>query len=184
MNIFILDTEPVVAASYHCDKHVCKMILESAQMLCSAHWIGWLEHLGKDLSDFKRQKDATAFLRKEIPYVSQPPWTLTHANHPCSIWTRDSLENYNWHSKLGLALCKEYENRYEKVHKSYVVHKWLSKNYPPTVESTGQTSFKICMKEEYKISPDPVECYREYYIKDKSRFARWKMGNQPDWWNL
>ena len=33
MNIFILDTNPEIAATYHADKHVNKMILESAQML-------------------------------------------------------------------------------------------------------------------------------------------------------
>ena len=33
MNIFILDSDPAKAAQYHCDKHVPKMILESAQML-------------------------------------------------------------------------------------------------------------------------------------------------------
>ena len=36
MNIFYLDKNPVVAAQMSCDKHVVKMILESAQMLCSA----------------------------------------------------------------------------------------------------------------------------------------------------
>lgn len=33
MNIFILDEDPRMCARYHCDKHVSKMILESAQML-------------------------------------------------------------------------------------------------------------------------------------------------------
>ena len=33
MNIFYLHSHPLVAAHYHCDKHVPKMILESAQML-------------------------------------------------------------------------------------------------------------------------------------------------------
>ena len=28
MNIFVLDRDPELAAKYHCDKHVCKMILE------------------------------------------------------------------------------------------------------------------------------------------------------------
>ena len=37
MNIFYLDKDPVKAAEYSCDKHVVKMILESAQMLCTAH---------------------------------------------------------------------------------------------------------------------------------------------------
>lgn len=33
MNIFVLHKNPALAAKYHCDKHVSKMILESAQML-------------------------------------------------------------------------------------------------------------------------------------------------------
>ena len=33
MNIFVLSEDPIIAAQYHCDKHVPKMILESAQML-------------------------------------------------------------------------------------------------------------------------------------------------------
>ena len=36
MNIFALDKDPVVAAQMSCDKHIVKMILESAQMLCTA----------------------------------------------------------------------------------------------------------------------------------------------------
>lgn len=35
MNIFILDQSPHTAGRYHADKHVPKMILESAQMLCT-----------------------------------------------------------------------------------------------------------------------------------------------------
>jgi hypothetical protein len=39
MNIFVLDKNPIKAAQQHCDKHVVKMILESAQMLSTAHRI-------------------------------------------------------------------------------------------------------------------------------------------------
>ena len=35
MNIFVVDEDPEVAARQLCDKHVVKMILESAQMLCT-----------------------------------------------------------------------------------------------------------------------------------------------------
>lgn len=41
MNIFVLDQDPVRAAQYHCDKHVNKMILESAQMLSTALGCGY-----------------------------------------------------------------------------------------------------------------------------------------------
>ena len=37
MNIFILDEDPHVAAQMLCDKHVPKMIIESAQMLSTVH---------------------------------------------------------------------------------------------------------------------------------------------------
>ena len=37
MNIFILDNDPVLAAQQQCDKHVVKMIVESGQMLSTAH---------------------------------------------------------------------------------------------------------------------------------------------------
>lgn len=36
MNIFVLDNDPSVAARMHVNKHVVKMILETAQILCSA----------------------------------------------------------------------------------------------------------------------------------------------------
>lgn len=35
MNIFVLHWLPQIAALYHCDKHVVKMILEYAQILCN-----------------------------------------------------------------------------------------------------------------------------------------------------
>lgn len=37
MNIFVLDHDPFIAAQMQCDKHVVKMVLESAQLLCGVH---------------------------------------------------------------------------------------------------------------------------------------------------
>ena len=36
MNIFFLDEDPKYAAQMQCDKHVVKMVLETAQMLSTA----------------------------------------------------------------------------------------------------------------------------------------------------
>ena len=44
MNIFYLHEDPVKAAKLQYNKHVVKMILESAQMLCTAHRCHSLEH--------------------------------------------------------------------------------------------------------------------------------------------
>ena len=37
MNIFVVDEHPIAAANQMIDKHVVKMILESGQMLSTAH---------------------------------------------------------------------------------------------------------------------------------------------------
>ena len=182
MNIFILDEDPQLAASYHCDKHVCKMILESGQMLCTAHWVSWLTDFGKKRSDFRLVRDMQNFLFEHVPEQKQPPWKLTHLNHPCSVWTRETKENYVWHHGLMGFLLDEYSERYNRTHKSEKVWSWLLENTPVAFSDSGLKPFPICMKEEYKVSNDPVECYREYYIKDKVRFAKWKKGNVPQWW--
>jgi hypothetical protein len=92
MNIFFLHFDPKTCAQMHVDKHAVKMILESVQLLCSAH------HLHPNGEDLKLMK-------------------LTHKNHPSSIWTRESLSNYKWLLELTKELCKEYTYRYGKVHK-------------------------------------------------------------------
>ena len=74
MNIFYLDEDPVLAAQMHCDKHVVKMILESAQLLSTAH----LLIDGDELAD------------------ERGLYKATHKNHPSSKWVRDSSENYEW----------------------------------------------------------------------------------------
>ena len=182
MNIFILDEKPQIAAEYHCDKHVVKMILESAQMLSTAHWLQALQIFNKDISDFKRVRDAKDFLYENLKNSMQPPYKITHVRHPCTIWTTESIENYIWHVKLLFYLCHEYTKRYGKIHKTAHYIKWFVDNRPYNIPKIGMTPFKICMANDYKISTNPVECYKEYYIKDKSRFAKWKLGNTPQWY--
>ena len=96
MNIFYLDRDPVVAAKMHCDKHVVKMILESAQMLSTAH----------------RVLDGDEYADERGLYK------MAHKNHPSTIWVRTSTDNYMWLNRLFGALCKEYTYRYNKQHSS------------------------------------------------------------------
>ena len=37
------------------------------------------------------------------------------------------------------------------------------------------------MPDQYK-NLDAIKAYRDYYIFEKSRFAKWKLGNTPDWY--
>lgn len=149
MNIFVLDNDPIKAAEQQCDKHVVKMILETAQMLCSVHPNG----------------DA--------------PYKRTHYNHPCTIWSRQSLDNYEWLLLHGLSLSGEYRKRYGRQHKSEKVIKWCMENIPQ-LPRLGITKQPLCMPNQFKTG-SVVQSYRNYYNGDKSRFAEWKHGNTPSW---
>ena len=154
MNIFFLDEDPTMSAQYHVDKHVVKMILETAQLLCGVH-------------------HATA------PDNTYVPYKLSHKNHPCSIWARTSLSNYLYLCELGLELCKEYTYRYGKRHKSQDVIEWCLINKPnvPDIEFTEPAK---AMPDEYKVG-DVVQSYRNYYMGAKSGFATWKNRQKPFW---
>lgn len=178
MNIFVLSNDPETCAKYHCDKHVIKMILESAQLLSNAHYYSLSILSNKDIDQHKILSHFYDFPRKNN-YGIPNPYKLTHINHPCSIWCRESLANYKWLNKMALFLCKEYTNRYVKTHKCEEILIWL-KNNEPNINDIGLTPFKQAMPDKYK-DKDPVIAYRNYYLNDKKYFAKWKNG-EPDWW--
>jgi len=154
MNIFFLDDDIKKCAQYHCDKHVVKMILETAQLLCGVH--------------------------HTTPQVTpQVPYKLSHKNHPCAIWTRESLTNYLVLCELGLELCYEYTYRYGRRHKSQEVIEWCVINKPNIVD-IGYTKPPKAMPDEYKVD-SVVESYRNYYRGAKASFAVWKNREKPFW---
>ncbi len=164
MNIFFLHLDPKKCAQMHLDKHVVKMILESAQLLCTAHHVSIEE---------KKSKDPNY----EPKFV--PTYKLTHKNHPSAIWTRTSLGNYKWLVELAKELCFEYTYRYGKIHKCQEIILDLEKNLPP-IPNDGFTPPLLAMPDEYKDS-DPVESYRQYYFFDKSHMHFWKKRETPEW---
>ena len=183
MNVFVLDKDPRRAAEMHADRHCVKMILESAQMLCTAHWLGWARLLK---SPPMKQKQLQPWLFDNVHKNLQPPWKMSHVHHPCTQWTQRVWGNYMWHSRLGLALCDEYTHRYKKVHKSHELHRWLNRHIPPTFETSidnpvGITPFAVCMPDDVKITDDPVGSYQNYYIVHKAPMARWAHSEKPIW---
>jgi hypothetical protein len=153
MNIFVVDLNPEVAARMLCDKHVVKMIVETAQILCT---------VSHNLGD------------KNVKYKP------THSKHPCTIWASETNDNYMWLASHGMALCKEYTLRYGKVHKSQeVILKCLTSAVKP--KAIGLTNFAQAMPEQYRNN-DVVSAYRNYYIGEK-KFAKWnKNRSAPEWW--
>ena len=146
MNIFATDPSPFVSARQHCDVHVRKMILEVAQMLSTAH----IECDGIQVA-YKR----------------------THQHHPCSVWVRTSVANYNWALDLLVTLCIEYTYRFGKIHKTAEILPALSK--VPTMPDIGLTPFAIAMPEELR-SPDVCASYRRYL---RVKLQSWRERERP-----
>lgn len=160
MNIFFLHFDPKTCAQMHVNKHVVKMILESVQLLCSAH------HLHPNDKELKLMK-------------------LTHKNHPSSIWTRESLSNYKWLVELTKELCKEYTYRYGKVHKCETEYLQILEENNPDILDIGFTMPRQAIPETYKIESekidDAIEAYRQYYFFEKNSMLDWKNRDIPEW---
>lgn len=177
MNIFALDKNPIRAARYHVDRHVVKMILEYSQLLSTAHRIldgtehEFLSKTGRRTTAWKLGDDRDFILYK-----------ATHKNHPSAIWARGSSGNYEWLHDLLVAVCEEYTRRYGKIHKceSSGLVKELT-TLPNNIPIGKMTPVLLAMPDEYKISQDYVECYREYYRRGKPHLHSWKVSNSPAW---
>ena len=180
MNIFVLDQNPIAAARMHCDAHVCKMVVESAQMLSTAHRI--LD--GKE--GFSKSKSGKRMIKDYIlPDVESVLYKAVHINHPCTKWSYQSASNYVWHYGLFRELAKEFEFRFQKVHQSWNLLGDLLLTLPKNIPNVGPTPFAKAMKaypEIYSIQ-DTVDAYRKFYLTDKISFAKWNKGRSaPDWW--
>jgi len=166
MNIFFLNRDPLLAAGDHCDKHVLKMIIESAQMLSTAHLV---------ISGFDQAKH-------DNPCLLKP----THQNHPCSLWVRSGPEQYSWTLRLLDGLLREYHTRYrpERPHRYFgpgnlarSLEKW-----PDGMLIVPWTDPPQVVPDAYK-RPDAVDAYRAYYIGEKAAFASWRSpARVPEWW--
>jgi len=150
MNIFILDNDIEKCARAMIDKHIVKMPLEHAQMLSTACRISGVDY----------------------------GYKATYKNHPCTIWTRTSKENFIYLVNLTLAIGKEYQIRYG-LHKNHAAVEVVKEMPIPDLPSLGLTPFAQAMPVEYKHA-DAVQAYRAYYMGAKRNIATWKT-NPPNW---
>lgn len=89
------------------------------------------------------------------------------------------MDNFIWLCELGLELCKEYTYRYDKIHKCEAIIKECL-TYACKIPNKGMTKFVQAMPEEMKME-NPVDGYKNYYIKAKNHIATWKKRNAPNW---
>jgi hypothetical protein len=150
MNIFYLDKCPKKAAQLQYNKHVVKMILESAQMLCTAH------HCYGD----KEQ-------------VENVPYKQAHLNHPSTMWTRRSKSTYMWLYDHMMALGDEYTKRYGKTHLSITKCKDFLAIPPRHIQGDDWCQPPQAMPDEYKDECS-IQAYWNYYIGEKHVVANLK----------
>ena len=158
MNIFVLSKDPMAAAMMLCDKHISKMVVESAQMLSTAHRI------------------ADGDVHPDL-------YKITHKNHPCTRWVMESKQNYKWLYYHFYGISKEFEFRRKKQHLTFVKLGNILANEPKNIPDGPRTEFVQAFKAypECMIEGDAVQSYRNYY--HMKSFAKWEWGREaPYWW--
>ena len=177
MNIFHVDTDPKICAEQMCDKHVVKMVIETAQLLSTSHRVvDGIEYKGKT----KSNRNIKRWLHPDSEMETKL-YKACHVNHPSTIWTRETSSNYEWLYTHFVALCDEYTHRYGKVHMTDTKLRNTLSRTPRNLLQGGVTEFKQCMP-DYCKRKNPIEAYRVYYINEKKDFARWTKRNIPSWY--
>lgn len=157
MNIFVLDTDPKIAAQYHCDKHCNTMLKESCQMLSTS-------------------------IKCKTPFVDDRIYKMTHVNHPATIWARTSKQNFIWLTQLADELLNQFKLRYKNDHHKCSEILDNCKKYDYLFDDIGLTPFAQCMPEQF-MSDDAVYSYRLFVTAAKSRFFKFdKLNNEPEWY--
>ena len=182
MNIFYLDKDPIKAAEMSCDKHVVKMILESAQLLSTCHRV----QDGQEYYDKTKNGRKIKRWRHPNPNVEATLYKAGWIKPPSTIWLFESAYNYIWLYRHFMALNEEYKKRYNHTDDHVAVQKLgqLLK-FPPKNAQYNKigTDATPAMPEHCKISGDSVASYRRYYILEKNRFATWKSpAKTPEWY--
>lgn len=164
MNVFYLDRDPRLAAEFHCDKHVVKMILEYTQLLMGCYY------------------DDSGILDERCQSFKKV-YKLTHKNHPSSRWVRSNISHWLYVLDLAKHLSNEYTSRYGRVHAcDSILHNEIEFT-PANLPNSNWEDPPQCMPDDCK-SLDVVEAYRNYYRTHKSKFARWKNEKIPYWYNM
>lgn len=178
MNIFYLSDDPLIAALYHCDQHF-KMIVEYAQILSTAHRV--LDGAEHTVLVNRRRIKRWKLSNKEL---DEKLYLATHVNHPSVLWARENYIQYKFLYDLFIELSAVYRRAKNKDHGSYIALHEQLENIPKNINIRGV--FKeppLCMPEDCRIG-SAIDSYREFYIKEKSRFATWKDRAIPYWYTL
>ena len=174
MNIFATNLDPIIAARELCDQHVrAKMPVESCIML---------QHCFDNNALLNAPKTKTGKVRKSGG---------GYFNHPCSVWIRESKENFMWLVDNSLEMCNErmfrWPNSQEHFCRQFLV--WAKDNVSlvKCFNKKGLTPFAIAINSESlcrnTVNFDSLNETLKYqlYIKHDKLFATWTKRHKPSW---
>ena len=169
MNIFYVNDDPILSADDLAYRHVVKMIVESSQMLSTAHRI-----LGTVISG-------------DILYKK------THINHPSNVWIRESTLHYDWVWHNAKRMCELYTLKSGKKHASEKVLDVLI-THPITLYDNGFKRPPACVDDDLKHLAESHSVkyaykaylnrkYQEWLDRDKPLKVEWVL-SKPTWINI
>lgn len=158
MNIFVPYRKASLNAQMLDDLRLNKMILEGAQMLCSALH----RHNASD-----------------VPYKN------AHERHPCTLWTGNTQGNFQYLYNLAMQMLLEREyrtGREPSTHKCYAVIQWCFKHRHMLV--AGPTTPFVNCTTDYKHLP-VHEAYKKQMVDKWNSDVRkptWKRRGPPEFY--
>lgn len=174
MNIFVTNSDPIIAAQELCDKHVrSKMQIEGAIMLSNSFTQEQLNYA---------PKTKTGKVRKTGKGYSK---------HQCTLWAKESRENFMWLVEHTLEMFNERNFRWpdSDQHFTYEFIKWCKDNKDKTIHTSNvMTPFTVAISPDSNCRKIPgfnnlsvIDQYRLYIKLDKP-FATWTKRKKPNWY--
>ena len=174
MNIFATSNDPIACALALDDRRLNKMVLETAQLICTACHVHGFDY--------------------RIPYKS------THINHPCAVWAATNIANLEWLCDHFDALCQEYRDRMRRSHSCEAAMQSLVDSlalyqFDDTIERTPlpNCAANAELGITYKHLPDVHHAYRKYlavriaheiraFVQCKANYyPKWTNKSAPEW---
>lgn len=186
MNIFVLDLDKDICAQSHCDKHVVKMVVESAQMLCTMFWRLGVYNERNTYYEMVHNKRVWYYIPNNVA-TPRRIYARTHEHHPCVSWLCDSLLHAVWLRDMARSLCTEYTYRFHKEHATKQV---LDSLPIPTLSNPSTPNyFPLAISDDLRqgmtvATPNmSVMLYRAYYIMKPIKME-YTLRSKPEWLSI
>lgn len=174
MNIFVTNENPIQAARELCDQHTrSKLQIESAIML---------QHCFSNEALEKAPRTKTGKVRKS---------GKGYYNHPCSVWVRETKENYMWLVEHTLEMFNERDYRWPESNPHFTKEfiEWCKNNVDETNNPNGNlTPFVVAVNPNSKCKLvknfEKLSVTERYqlYVKHDKDFATWTKRQKPNWY--